>query len=50
MKADERKRPLGIATLEGGIPQRWVIEVLKAVYEVDFYGSYYMESGKVVAT
>jgi group II intron reverse transcriptase/maturase len=35
-KADGRLRPLGIATLEDKILQRAVVEVLNAVYEVDF--------------
>ena len=37
-KADGRLRPLGIATLEDKIVQRAVVEVLDAVYEVDFRG------------
>jgi len=37
-KADGRQRPLGIATLEDKIVQRAVVEVLNAVYEVDFLG------------
>jgi RNA-directed DNA polymerase len=37
-KADGRQRPLGIATLEDKILQRAVVEVLNAVYEVDFLG------------
>jgi group II intron reverse transcriptase/maturase len=37
-KADGRRRPLGIATLEDKIVQRAVVEVLNAVYEVDFLG------------
>ena len=37
-KADGRQRPLGIATLEDKIVQRAVVEVLNAIYEVDFCG------------
>jgi RNA-directed DNA polymerase len=37
-KADGRQRPLGIAALEDKIVQRAVVEVLGAVYEVDFPG------------
>ncbi|MFU8855255.1 group II intron reverse transcriptase/maturase, partial [Micromonospora sp. SL1-18] len=37
-KADGRLRPLGIAALEDKIVQRAVVEVLNAVYEVDFRG------------
>ena len=37
-KTDGRLRPLGIATLEDKIVQRAVVEVLNAVYEVDFLG------------
>jgi retron-type reverse transcriptase len=37
-KADGRQRPLGITTLEDKILQRAVVEVLNAVYEVDFLG------------
>jgi RNA-directed DNA polymerase len=40
-KADGRLRPLGIATLEDKIVQRAVVEVLGAVYEVDFRGFSY---------
>ncbi|MGI8307540.1 group II intron reverse transcriptase/maturase [Saccharopolyspora hattusasensis] len=40
-KADGRQRPLGIATLEDKILQRAVVEVLGAVYEVDFLGFSY---------
>jgi RNA-directed DNA polymerase len=40
-KADGRQRPLGIATLEDKISQRAVVEVLNAVYEVDFTGFSY---------
>lgn len=35
-KADGRMRPLGIASLEDKIVQRAVVEVLNAIYEVDF--------------
>jgi len=35
-KADGRQRPLGIASLEDKIVQRAVVEVLNAIYEVDF--------------
>ena len=34
-------RPLGIAALEDKIVQRAVVEVLNAVYEVDFLGLSY---------
>jgi RNA-directed DNA polymerase len=37
-KADGRLWPLGIAALEDKIVQRAVVEVLGAVYEVDFRG------------
>jgi RNA-directed DNA polymerase len=40
-KADGRQRPLGIAALEDKIVQRAVVEVLNAVYEVDFRGFSY---------
>jgi RNA-directed DNA polymerase len=40
-KADGRLRPLGIAALEDKIVQRAVVEVLGAVYEVDFLGFSY---------
>jgi group II intron reverse transcriptase/maturase len=40
-KPDGRKRPLGIATLEDKILQRAVVEVLNAIYEVDFLGFSY---------
>jgi RNA-directed DNA polymerase len=40
-KADGRQRPLGVATLEDKIVQRAVVEVLNAVYEVDFPGFSY---------
>ena len=37
-KADGRQRSLGIASLEDKIVQRAVVEVLNAIYEVDFCG------------
>jgi RNA-directed DNA polymerase len=40
-KFDGRLRPLGIATLEDKILQRAVVEVLNAIYEVDFLGFSY---------
>jgi group II intron reverse transcriptase/maturase len=40
-KADGRRRPLGIATLEDKIVQRAVAGVLSAVYEADFLGFSY---------
>ncbi len=40
-KADGRQRPLGIASLEDKIVQRAVVEVLNAIYEVDFLGFSY---------
>ncbi|MCA1700414.1 MAG: group II intron reverse transcriptase/maturase [Actinobacteria bacterium] len=40
-KADGRLRPLGIASLEDKILQRAVVEVLNAIYEVDFLGFSY---------
>jgi group II intron reverse transcriptase/maturase len=40
-KADGRMRPLGIVSLEDKIVQRAVVEVLNAVYEVDFRGFSY---------
>ena len=40
-KADGRQRPLGIAALEDKIVQRAVVEVMNAVYEVDFLGFSY---------
>jgi group II intron reverse transcriptase/maturase len=40
-KADGRLRPLGIAALEDKIVQCAVVEVLNAVYEVDFLGFSY---------
>ena len=41
LKADGRKRPLGIATLEDKILQRGIVEVLNAIYEMDFCGFSY---------
>jgi len=40
-KADGRLRPLGITALEDKILQRAVVEVLNAIYEVDFRGFSY---------
>jgi retron-type reverse transcriptase len=40
-KPDGRQRPLGIASLEDKIVQRGVVEVLNAIYEVDFRGFSY---------
>jgi group II intron reverse transcriptase/maturase len=40
-KPDGRQRPLGIAALEDKIVQRAVVEVLNAIYEVDFVGFSY---------
>jgi len=40
-KADGRQRPLGIAALEDKILQRAVVEVMNAIYEVDFLGFSY---------
>ncbi|MBY0387990.1 MAG: hypothetical protein K2X56_07790 [Mycobacterium pseudokansasii] len=40
-KPDGRLRPLGIASLEDKIVQRAAVEVLNAVYEVDFRGFSY---------
>jgi len=40
-KPDGRQRPLGIASLEDKIVQRAVVEVMNAVYEVDFLGFSY---------
>jgi RNA-directed DNA polymerase len=40
-KADGRKRPLGVPVLEDKIVQRSTVEVLNAVYEVDFMGFSY---------
>jgi RNA-directed DNA polymerase len=40
-KPDGRQRPLGIALLEDKIVQRALVEVLNAIYEVDFLGFSY---------
>lgn len=40
-KSDGRMRPLGIAALEDKIVQRALVEVLNAIYEVDFLGFSY---------
>ncbi|HUK71135.1 MAG TPA: hypothetical protein VLW50_20615 [Streptosporangiaceae bacterium] len=40
-KADGRLRPLGIAALEDKVLQRAVVEVLNAIYEMDFRGFSY---------
>jgi len=40
-KPDGRQRPLGIAAVEDKIVQRAVVEVLNAIYEVDFVGFSY---------
>jgi group II intron reverse transcriptase/maturase len=40
-KADGRLRPLGVPTLEDKIVQRAVVEVMNAIYEVDFLGFSY---------
>jgi RNA-directed DNA polymerase len=40
-KADGSLRPLGIASLEDKIVQRALVEVLNAIYEVDFLGFSY---------
>jgi len=46
-KSDGRQRPLGIASLEDKIVQRAVVEVLNAIYEVDFLGfSYGFRQGR----
>jgi hypothetical protein len=39
--ADGRQPPLGIASLEDKIVQRAVVEVVNAIYEVDFLGFSY---------
>ena len=41
LKADGRQRPLGVPVLEDKIVQRAVVEVLNAIYEVDFVGFSY---------
>src|SRR3954470_21383592 len=45
-KTDGRLRPLGVAGLEDKILQRAVVEVLNAVYEQDFLGSYGFRPGR----
>jgi RNA-directed DNA polymerase len=40
-KADGRKRPLGVPTLEDKVVQRATVEVLNAIYETDFVGCSY---------
>jgi retron-type reverse transcriptase len=40
-KLDGQQRPLGIAALEDKLLQRAIVEVLNAVYEVDFLGFSY---------
>ena len=40
-KADGRRRPLGVPSLEDKIVQRSVVEVLNAIYEGDFLGFSY---------
>jgi RNA-directed DNA polymerase len=40
-KADGRKRPLGVPVLEDKIAQRSAVEVLNAIYEVEFLGFSY---------
>jgi group II intron reverse transcriptase/maturase len=40
-KADGRQRPLGITALEDKIVQRATVEVLNAIYEIDFLGFSY---------
>ena len=46
-KADGRQRPLGVASLEDKLVQRVVVEVLNAIYEMDFLGfSYGFREGR----
>lgn len=46
-KADGRKRPIGITTLEDKIVQRAVVMILEAIYEEEFYDfSYGFRSGR----
>jgi RNA-directed DNA polymerase len=46
-KADGRKRPIGITSIEDKIAQRSLVQVLEAVYETDFKGfSYGFRPGK----
>ncbi len=40
-KPDGRQRPLGIASIEDKVVQQAVVEVLNAIYEVDFLGFSY---------
>ena len=40
-KADGRQRPLGVTALEDKIVQRATVEVMNAIYEVDFLGFSY---------
>jgi len=40
-KADGRQRPLGVTATEDKIVQRATVEVLNAIYEVDFHGFSY---------
>jgi group II intron reverse transcriptase/maturase len=40
-KADGQKRPLGVTALEDKLVQRATVEVLNAIYEVDFLGFSY---------
>ncbi len=40
-KADGRQRPLGVTALEDKIVQRATVEVLNAIYEIDFVGFSY---------
>jgi group II intron reverse transcriptase/maturase len=40
-KADGRQRPLGVPALEDKLVQRAVVEVLNAIYEIDFVGFSY---------
>jgi group II intron reverse transcriptase/maturase len=40
-KPDGRQRPLGVTTLEDKLVQRATVEVLNAIYEVDFLGFSY---------
>ena len=40
-KPDGRQRPLGVTVLEDKIAQRSAVEVLNAIYEVDFLGFSY---------
>jgi RNA-directed DNA polymerase len=41
VKADGRQRPLGVPTLEDKVVQRATVEVLNAIYEMDFVGFSY---------